>query len=95
MAVSKIFKREFQVARVSGIPVRIDFRWFIVFALSVWLIAGALQRTELREASLPITQDMLRDSEILGQFADGPKSLVALAGGLRHGISRRLRSARA
>lgn len=27
------------MARVSGIPVRIDYRWFFVFALSAWVIA--------------------------------------------------------
>ena len=27
------------MARVSGIPVRIDYRWFLVFALSAWVIA--------------------------------------------------------
>lgn len=32
-------KRRITVARIHGIPVRIDFRWFIVFFLSVWLIA--------------------------------------------------------
>lgn len=35
----KLFKRQIQVARVSGIPVRIDYRWFVVFALSAWVIA--------------------------------------------------------
>jgi Zn-dependent protease len=34
-----LFKRQIQVARVSGIPVRIDYRWFVVFALSAWVIA--------------------------------------------------------
>lgn len=32
------------MARVYGIPVRIDYRWFAVFALSVWLISENLQR---------------------------------------------------
>ena len=27
------------MARVLGIPVRIDYRWFAVFALSAWVIA--------------------------------------------------------
>ena len=31
------------IARIYGIPVRIDYRWFAVVALSVWLIAGNLQ----------------------------------------------------
>lgn len=38
-----LFKRQFTIARVYGIPVRIDYRWFAVVALSVWLIASNLQ----------------------------------------------------
>jgi Zn-dependent protease len=34
-----LFKKQIQVARVAGIPVRIDYRWFFVFALSAWVIA--------------------------------------------------------
>lgn len=34
-----LFRRQIQVARVFGIPVRIDYRWFVVFALSAWIIA--------------------------------------------------------
>jgi Zn-dependent protease len=34
-----IFRRQIQVARVLGIPVRIDYRWFVVFGLSAWVIA--------------------------------------------------------
>lgn len=35
-------KRQITVARIAGIPVRFDYRWFVVFLLSVWLIAGNL-----------------------------------------------------
>src|SRR5919206_1522867 len=38
-----LFRRQIQVARVSGIPVRIDYRWFVVFALSAWVIAGSFR----------------------------------------------------
>ena len=38
------FKRQILVARVSGIPVNIDYRWFIVFALSVALIATNVRK---------------------------------------------------
>ena len=31
------------MARVSGIPVRIDYRWFLVFALSAWVIASSFR----------------------------------------------------
>ena len=39
-----IYKRQITVAHIFGIPVRIDYRWFIVFILSVWLIAVNLGR---------------------------------------------------
>jgi Zn-dependent protease len=35
-------KRQITVARIYGIPVRFDYRWFVVFLLSVWLIATNL-----------------------------------------------------
>jgi Zn-dependent protease len=38
------FRRQIQVARVSGIPVRIDYRWFVVFALSAWVIAASFEQ---------------------------------------------------
>ena len=39
MSILELYKRQLTVAHVYGIPVRIDFRWFVVFCLSVWLIA--------------------------------------------------------
>ena len=44
MNVFDLFKRQITVARIFGIPVRIDYRWFIIFFLSVWLIAMNLSR---------------------------------------------------
>jgi Zn-dependent protease len=41
------FRRQIQVARVSGIPVRIDYRWFIVFALSAWVVAASFEQGTL------------------------------------------------
>jgi Zn-dependent protease len=41
--ISKLIHRQISVARVYGIPVRIDYRWFVVFAISVWLISVNLQ----------------------------------------------------
>ena len=43
MRFTKLFKRQLTIARVYGIPVRIDYRWYAIFALSVWLIASNLQ----------------------------------------------------
>jgi Zn-dependent protease/CBS domain-containing protein len=44
MSVLGFYKRRITVARIYGIPVRIDYRWFVVFFLSVWLIAVNLAR---------------------------------------------------
>lgn len=44
MGIPEFFKRQLTIARVYGIPVRIDYRWFAVVALSVWLIASNLQK---------------------------------------------------
>jgi Zn-dependent protease len=44
MNVLDLFKRQITVAHIFGIPVRIDYRWFVIFLLSVWLIAMNLSR---------------------------------------------------
>src|ERR1700730_11367403 len=44
MSVLGFYKRRITVARIYGIPVRIDYRWLVVFFLSVWLIAVNLAR---------------------------------------------------
>lgn len=41
--IGKLIHKQILVARVYGIPVRIDYRWFLVFGLSVWLISVNLQ----------------------------------------------------
>src|SRR6267143_3793475 len=55
-----IFKRQILIARVYGIPVRIDYRWFIVFALSVALIASNVRKhpMQLFSYSLPATGEL-------------------------------------
>ncbi|HEX8422531.1 MAG TPA: site-2 protease family protein [Pyrinomonadaceae bacterium] len=44
MTFTQILHRQLRVARVYGIPVRIDYRWFMVFALSTWLIASNFEQ---------------------------------------------------
>ncbi|HET9527246.1 MAG TPA: hypothetical protein VFO99_13825, partial [Pyrinomonadaceae bacterium] len=44
MKLTDFYKRRITVARIFGIPVRFDYRWFVVFALSVWLIEANLAR---------------------------------------------------
>lgn len=43
MKILEFFSRRITIARVYGIPVRIDYRWFVVVALSIWLISANLQ----------------------------------------------------
>ena len=61
MNLPGIFKRQILIARVYGIPVRIDYRWFIVFAMSVALIAANVRKYPLQLGSfrIPPTGDVL------------------------------------
>jgi Zn-dependent protease/CBS domain-containing protein len=42
--IGKLIHKQISVARVYGIPVRIDYRWFVVFGVSVWLVSMSVQR---------------------------------------------------
>ncbi len=56
MNVLKLLHKQISVARVYGIPVRIDYRWFLVFAVVLWLIVANLRHgtaTTLPASSLP------------------------------------------
>ncbi|MBA2731804.1 MAG: site-2 protease family protein [Acidobacteria bacterium] len=44
MSIGKLIHRQISVARVYGIPVRIDYRWFVVVGVSVWLVSMSLQK---------------------------------------------------
>ena len=44
MSFKDFYKRQITVAHIFGIPVRFDYRWFVVFVLSAWLIAVNLTR---------------------------------------------------
>src|ERR1043165_3299899 len=54
MIFRDFFKKQILVARVFGIPVRIDYRWFIVFAMSVVLIAANVRKYPLQLGTLRI-----------------------------------------
>lgn len=41
-AFLEFFKRQLLVTHVYGIPVRIDYRWFIVLVLMTWMTAGSI-----------------------------------------------------
>ncbi len=48
MSIRAFLKQQITVARIFGIPVRIDYRWFAVVALSVWLISSNLQSNAIQ-----------------------------------------------
>jgi Zn-dependent protease len=54
MKFLKLFKRQIQVARVFGIPVRIDYRWFLVFALSAWVIAESFAQGTIKTQGVQV-----------------------------------------
>lgn len=43
MKFFRFLKRQFVIAHVSGIPVRADYRWFLVMALMSWITASDVQ----------------------------------------------------
>jgi Zn-dependent protease len=60
------FKRQILVARVYGIPVRIDYRWFVIFALSVFLIASNLHKSTLQLVTFRLPPTDVLSAWILG-----------------------------
>lgn len=42
MRVFEFFKQQLLIAHISGIPVRIDYRWFLVLALMSWVTASSI-----------------------------------------------------
>ncbi|MBA3767314.1 MAG: site-2 protease family protein, partial [Acidobacteria bacterium] len=65
MSINGFIQRQITVARVYGIPVRIDYRWFPVFALCLWLIAYNLQHGGMR---LPVQRGALPPIEGLAAW---------------------------
>jgi Zn-dependent protease len=61
MDLPGLFKKQILIARVYGIPVNIDYRWFIVFAMSVALIAANVRKYPLQLGTfiIPPTGDVL------------------------------------
>ena len=73
MNVLGFSRRTITVARIHSIPVRIDFRWFIVFFLSVWLIA-----VNLSHGGLWVMQGQLLPIGVAAAWALGIVTTVGL-----------------
>ena len=49
MNILEFFRQQVKVATIYGIPVKIDYRWFFVFAILVWLTARSIPLTNSGE----------------------------------------------
>ncbi|HEY6047041.1 MAG TPA: site-2 protease family protein [Pyrinomonadaceae bacterium] len=73
MTFKDFFKRQILVARVLGIPVRIDDLWFLIFALSVLLIAS-----NLRKGPLQLVTYRLPPYDVFGAWVLGVVTTLTL-----------------
>jgi Zn-dependent protease len=88
MSVS-FYKRKITVARVYGIPVRIDYRWFVVFALSVWLVANNLHRAPIQLPGILMPPLDAVTALILGVITTGALFLSVFGHELSHALMAR------
>src|SRR3982074_1002980 len=86
MRITELFNRRFTVARVYGIPVRIDYRWFAVFALSVWLIASNLHNHVLQVVNVPVPPHAWATSWFLGLITTAGLFLSVFGHELSHAL---------
>lgn len=84
-----IYRRQLLVARVYGIPVRIDYRWFVVFALSVLLIASNLHQHSLQLGSLRLPPTGVATAWILGMITTLALFLSVFGHELSHALMAR------
>src|SRR5215207_6514684 len=86
MSLADFYKRQITVARVFGIPVRIDYRWFVVFLLSVWLIAVNLARGGMYVGQVQLLPVSVTASWILGVITTVGLFLSVLGHELSHAL---------
>jgi len=86
MSVVDLYKRQVTVAHIFGIPVRFDYRWFIVFLLSVWLIAANLARGGMWVSQVQLMPVSTTASWILGVVTTLGLFLSVLGHELSHAL---------
>ncbi|HEX5889145.1 MAG TPA: site-2 protease family protein [Pyrinomonadaceae bacterium] len=89
MGFSDFYKRQITVAHIFGIPVRFDYRWFVVFLLSVWLIAVNLTRGGMFVGSYRLQAVSTTTAWILGVITTLGLFLSVLAHELSHAFMAR------
>jgi len=86
MNVVDLYKRQITVAHIFGIPVRFDYRWFIVFLLSVWLIAMNLARGGMWVSQVQLVPVSTTTAWILGVVTTLGLFLSVLGHELSHAL---------
>ncbi|MDQ2974315.1 MAG: site-2 protease family protein [Acidobacteriota bacterium] len=89
MRSSELFQRKLTIARVYGIPVRIDYRWFAVVALSVWLIASNLQSHVIQLGNVTLPALAPATAWILGLISTAGLFLSVFGHELSHALMAR------
>jgi Zn-dependent protease len=87
--VVQLIKRQLTIARVYGIPVRIDYRWFAVVALSVWLIASNLQNHAIQVGNVRLPPHAHVTAWILGLITTAGLFLSVFGHELAHALKAR------
>jgi Zn-dependent protease len=88
MHFTELFNRQFTIARVYGIPVRLDYRWFAVVALSVWLIASNLQHP-IQVGNVPLPPHAPATAWLLGLITTAGLFLSVFGHELAHALMAR------
>ena len=89
MRLTQVFNRQFKIARVYGIPVRIDYRWFAVVALSVWLIESNLQSHAMQLGNVRLPPLPSATAWILGVITTAGLFLSVFGHELSHALMAR------
>lgn len=89
MRFAELIKRQLTIARVYGIPVRIDYRWFAVVALSIWLIESNLQSHAIQVVNVLVPPHARATAWILGLITTAGLFLSVFGHELAHALMAR------
>ena len=82
----QLVKRQITIARVYDIPVRIDYRWFAVVILSVWLIASNLQNHAIQVVNVRVPPHAPITAWVLGVITTAGLFLSVFGHELAHAL---------
>jgi Zn-dependent protease len=86
MKLIGLIKRQITIARVYDIPVRIDYRWFAVVILSVWLIASNLQNHAIQIVNVQVPPHAPVTAWLLGLITTAGLFLSVFGHELAHAL---------